>query len=201
MLDLIMKLMYGVGSSGLNNLIWLGPSLSSDNKQIVISVVAMVLMAVSGTVTVYLFNVFLSLIQRMLNREQVIRLVDILYNFIFGKDFISTLSKLGLNTSYAYSIQCLAQIECIMVGLYFFVSLIYFFICLMKKNKRNILQEVVIMWTSLSSFLTDFGTCFWGCFNEVCTNYLGIACILFILFGILFSSIYKFSGHNYQEVV
>lgn len=69
MLDLIMKLMYGVGVSGLNNLIWLGPSLSSDNKQIVISVVAMVLMAVSGTVTVYLFNVFLSLIQRMLNRE------------------------------------------------------------------------------------------------------------------------------------
>lgn len=69
MLDLIMRLMYGVGASGLNNLIWLGPSLSSDNKQIVISVVAMVLMAVSGTVTVYLFNVFLSLIQRMLNRE------------------------------------------------------------------------------------------------------------------------------------
>ena len=69
----------------------------------------------------------------------MIRLVDILYNFIFGKDFISTLSKLGLNTSYAYSIQCLAQVECIMVALYFFVSLIYFFICLMKKNKRNIL--------------------------------------------------------------
>lgn len=70
MLDLIMKLMYGVGAaSGLNELIWLGPSLSSDNKQIVISVVFMVLMAVSGTVTVYLFNVFLSLIQRMLNRE------------------------------------------------------------------------------------------------------------------------------------
>lgn len=70
MLDLIMKLMYGVGAtSGLNELIWLGPSLSSDDKQIVISVVSMVLMAVSGTVTVYLFNVFLSLIQRMLNRE------------------------------------------------------------------------------------------------------------------------------------
>lgn len=70
MLDLIMKLMYGVGAaSGLNEFIWLGPSLSSDNKQIVISVVLMVLMAVSGSVTVYLFNVFLSLIQRMLNRE------------------------------------------------------------------------------------------------------------------------------------
>ncbi len=53
------------------------------------------------------------------------------------------------------------------------------------------------MWTSLSAFLTDFGTCFWGLFNMVCTNYLGIVCILFILFGILFSSIYRFSGHNY----
>lgn len=69
-------------------------------------------------------------------------MVDIIYDFVFGSDFIDTLQTLGLNNSYAYSIQCLAQIECIMVGLYFFVSLIYFFICLMKKNKRNILQEV-----------------------------------------------------------
>jgi hypothetical protein len=69
MVDLIMKLMYGVSSSGLSDLIWLGPRLTSDNAQVVISVVAMVLMAVSGTITVYLFNVFLSLIQRMLNRE------------------------------------------------------------------------------------------------------------------------------------
>lgn len=33
--------------------------------------IVMVLMAVTGTLTVYLFTVFLSLIQRMLNREQV----------------------------------------------------------------------------------------------------------------------------------
>jgi len=31
--------------------------------------IVMVLMAVTGTLTVYLFTVFLSLIQRMLNRE------------------------------------------------------------------------------------------------------------------------------------
>lgn len=66
-------------------------------------------------------------------------MVDIIYDFVFGSDFIDTLQTLGLNNSYVYSIQCLAQIECIMVGLYFFVSLICFFICLMKKNKRNIL--------------------------------------------------------------
>ena len=57
------------------------------------------------------------------------------------------------------------------------------------------------MWSSLSSFLVDFGTCFWGCFNMVCSNYLGIACIIFVLFGVLFSSIYNFAGKGYQEVV
>ena len=69
MVDLIMKLMYGVTSSGLSDLIWLGPRLTSDNAQVVISVVAMVLMAVAGTLTVYLFTVFFTLLQRILNRE------------------------------------------------------------------------------------------------------------------------------------
>lgn len=69
MVDLIMKLMYGVTSSGLSDFIWLGPRLTSDNTQVVISVVAMVLMAVAGTLTVYLFTVFFTLLQRILNRE------------------------------------------------------------------------------------------------------------------------------------
>jgi|GEM_PF-2911698 len=69
MVDLIMKLMYGVTFSGLSDLIWLGPRLTSDNMQVVISVVAMVLMAVAGTLTVYLFTVFFTLLQRILNRE------------------------------------------------------------------------------------------------------------------------------------
>jgi len=63
-------------------------------------------------------------------------MIDLLYNFMFGPDFPEVL---GFGPAYTVSVKILAQLECMLVALYIFVSIIYFFICLMKKNKRNIL--------------------------------------------------------------
>lgn len=68
-------------------------------------------------------------------------MIDLLFNFMFGPDFPEVL---GFDPAYTVSFKILAQLECMLVALYIFVSIIYFFICLMKKNKRNILQEVCI---------------------------------------------------------
>lgn len=49
----------------------------------------------------------------------------------------------------------------------------------------------------MSSFLLSFGECFWSVFNQVCTSELGIVCIIFVIFGLMFSYIYRFVGRGF----
>lgn len=63
-------------------------------------------------------------------------MIDVLYKFMFGSDFPEVL---GLNPAYSASIRILAQLECMIVALYIIFTFVYFLICVLKKNKRNIL--------------------------------------------------------------
>lgn len=65
MLQLIFGLFYNFDIGGVNDYILSMFDTSSD----VLVVVVLVLMAITGTLTVYMFNVFTGLIQRILNRE------------------------------------------------------------------------------------------------------------------------------------
>lgn len=65
MLQLIFELFYGFDISGVNDYILSMFDTASD----VLVPVVLVLMAITGTLTVYMFNVFTGLIQRVLNRE------------------------------------------------------------------------------------------------------------------------------------
>lgn len=65
MLQLIFELLYNFDIGGVNDYILSMFDTSSD----VLVVVVLVLMAITGTLTVYMFNVFTGLIQRILNRE------------------------------------------------------------------------------------------------------------------------------------
>lgn len=63
-------------------------------------------------------------------------MIDVLYKFMFGSDFPEVL---GLNPAYSASVKILAQLECMIVALYIIFTFVYFLICVLKKNKRNIL--------------------------------------------------------------
>lgn len=65
MLQLIFELFYSFDISGVNDYIL---SMFRTVPGALVPIV-MVLMAITGTLTVYLFNVFTGLIQRILNRE------------------------------------------------------------------------------------------------------------------------------------
>lgn len=65
MLQLIFELFYSFDIADINSYIL---TMFRTVTGALVPIV-MVLMAVTGTLTVYLFTVFLSLIQRMLNRE------------------------------------------------------------------------------------------------------------------------------------
>lgn len=65
MLQLIFELFYNFDIVGVNDYILSMFDTSSD----VLVAVVLVLMAITGTLTVYMFNVFTGLIQRILNRE------------------------------------------------------------------------------------------------------------------------------------
>lgn len=65
MLQLIFELFYSFDIGGVNDYILSMFDTSSD----VLVAVVLVLMAITGTLTVYMFNVFTGLIQRILNRE------------------------------------------------------------------------------------------------------------------------------------
>ena len=135
MLQLIFELFYNFDIGGVNDYILSMFDTASD----VLVPVALVLMAITGTLTVYMFNVFTGLIQRILNREQVRFMIDVLYKFMFGSDFPEVL---GLDPAISASIRILAQLECMLVALYIVFIFVYFLVCVLKKNKRNILQEV-----------------------------------------------------------
>lgn len=63
-------------------------------------------------------------------------MIDVLYKFMFGADFPEVL---GFGPAYTASIKILAQLECMLVALYIIITFVYFLICVLKKNKRNIL--------------------------------------------------------------
>lgn len=63
-------------------------------------------------------------------------MIDVLYKFMFGSDFPEVL---GLDPAISASIKILAQLECMLVALYIIITFVYFLICVLKKNKRNIL--------------------------------------------------------------
>lgn len=65
MCELVFKLFYGLGLADLNDLSFIG----SDGLFIPQIVLILVVMLASGALAVYLFNVFLQLILKMLNRE------------------------------------------------------------------------------------------------------------------------------------
>lgn len=65
MCDLVFKLFYGLGLADLNDLSFIG----SDDLFTPQILLILVVMAASGSLAVYLFNVFLHLILKMLNRE------------------------------------------------------------------------------------------------------------------------------------
>lgn len=64
---------------------------------------------------------------------------QILFKFMFGATLYQTLISFGFDSGTAWSLVLLAKIEVVLVFLYLFVSIIYFFICLLKRNRRNIL--------------------------------------------------------------
>lgn len=64
---------------------------------------------------------------------------NVLYTFMFGESMYKQLTSYGFDSGTAWSLTLLAKIEVMLVFLYLFVSVIYFFICLLKKNRRNIL--------------------------------------------------------------
>lgn len=47
------------------------------------------------------------------------------------------------------------------------------------------------------TFLTSFSECFWSVFSQVCNSDLGLVCILFVMFGLFFSYIYRFVGRGF----
>lgn len=63
-------------------------------------------------------------------------MIEVLYKFMFGPDFPDVL---GFGPAYTASIKILAQLECMLVALYIIITFVYFLICVLKKNKRNIL--------------------------------------------------------------
>ena len=63
-------------------------------------------------------------------------MIDVLYKFMFGSEFPEVL---GLDPANTTSIKILAQLECMLVALYIIITFVYFLICVLKKNKRNIL--------------------------------------------------------------
>lgn len=65
MCELVFKLFYRLGLADLNDLSFIG----SDELFIPQILLILVVMAASGALAVYLFNVFLHLILKMLNRE------------------------------------------------------------------------------------------------------------------------------------
>ena len=64
---------------------------------------------------------------------------QILFKFMFGDTLYQTLTVFGFDTGTAWSLVLLAKIEVVLVFLYLFVSIVYFFICLLKRNRRDIL--------------------------------------------------------------
>lgn len=63
-------------------------------------------------------------------------MIDVLYKFMFGSDFPEVL---GLDPAISASIRILAQLECMLVALYVVFIFVCFLVCVLKKNKRNIL--------------------------------------------------------------
>lgn len=65
MCELVFRLLYGLGLSDLSSLSFIGSDALLTPQLVLILVV----MLAAGALTVYLFNVFLHLILKMLNRE------------------------------------------------------------------------------------------------------------------------------------
>lgn len=55
-------------------------------------------------------------------------MINLIYDFVFGSGFVSFIRNFGFDNSgnYAYSFQAVAQLECILIAVFFLVIFINF---------------------------------------------------------------------------
>lgn len=66
-------------------------------------------------------------------------MIKFLYNFVFGSDFMSVLLSLGFTEDMASSVCVLANVECCIMAVFVFGSVIHFFISIFKRKRRVVL--------------------------------------------------------------
>lgn len=66
-------------------------------------------------------------------------MIEFLYNFVFGPDFVSVLLAYGFTDDMASSVCVLANLECCIMAVFIFGSIIHFFISIFKRNRRAVL--------------------------------------------------------------